>query len=51
MDSDPNRATSRWDLLIKPARIVINLVLGPKMRSPLEVSDIEVILSAHGDSM
>ena len=51
MDSGPKYATSRWDLLIKPTRIVINLVLDPKMRSPLEVSDTEVMLSAHGGSM
>ena len=51
MNSNPNGATSRWDSLIKPTRIVINLFLSQKMRSPPTVSDIGVMPSVHGDSI
>ena len=51
MNSDPIRATSCRDPPSKTSRIVINLFLEPKMRSPLEVSDIGVMFSAHGDSL
>ena len=33
------------------ARIVINLFFDPKMRSPLEISHIEVTFSVQGDSV
>ena len=51
MNSDPIRATSCRDPLLKNARNVINLFLDPKMRSTTEVSSIEVMFSAHGDSV
>ena len=51
MNSDPIRATSCRDPLLKNARNVINLFLDPKMRSTAEVSSIEVMFSAHGDSV
>jgi len=49
MDSNPIGATSRWKASINTARIVINLFLGPKMRSSTELSNIEVMFSDHGD--
>jgi len=51
MNSDPKRATSCRDPLLKNVRNVINLCLDPKMRSTPEVSSIEVMFSAHGDSV
>ena len=51
MNSDPIRATSCRDPPSKTSRIVINLFLEPKMRSPLEVSAIGVMFSVHGDSV
>ena len=51
MDSNPKYATARCDPLAKPYRIVINLFLGHKMRSPLALSNIEVMFSVHGDSI
>ena len=51
MNSSPKRATARWDSPVKPVRIVINLFLSHKMRSPLELSNIDVMFSVHGDSM
>ena len=48
MNSDPNKFTtytSCRDPPSKTARTVINLFLEPKMRSPLEVSTIGVMLS------
>ena len=51
MNSNPNGATSRWDSLIKPTRIVINLFLNQKMMSPPTVSDIGVMSSVHGDPL
>ena len=51
MNSDPIRATSCRDPLLKNVRNVINLFLDPKMRSTPEVSSIEVMFSAHGDSV
>ena len=50
MDSDPIRATSCRDPRLN-ARNVINLFLDPTMRSTPEVSSIEVMFSAHGDSL
>ena len=44
IDSNPIGATSRWDSLIKPVRIVINLFLDSKMRSSLDIRDIDVML-------
>ena len=51
MNSDPIRVTSCRDPLSKNIRNVINLFLDPKMRSTAEVSSIEVMFSAHGDSV
>ena len=48
MVSGPNGATSWWDSVAYSSRIVINLLLDSKMRSPLEVSDINVMFSVHG---
>ena len=50
MNSDPIRATSCRDPLLN-ARNVINLFLDPKMRSTPAVSSIEVMFSAHRDSV
>ena len=49
MNSDPKSTTSCRDPPTKISRVVINLFLDPKMRSPLEVSSIEVMFSAYGD--
>ena len=51
MNSDPKSTTSYRDPPAKTSRVVINLFLDPKMRSPLEVRSIEVMFSAHGDSV
>ena len=51
MNSDDKYATSYRDPLLKNVRNVINLFLDPKMRSTPEVSSIEVMFSAHGDSV
>ena len=51
MNSDDKYATSCRDPLLKDARNVINLFLDPKMRSTPGVSSIEVMFSAHGDSV
>ena len=51
MNPDPIRATSYRDPLSKNVRNVINLFLGPKMRSTAEVSSIEVMFSDRGDSV
>ena len=51
MNSNPKRATSCRDPVAKTVRIVINLFLSPKMRSPTEMSDIDVMFSVHGDSV
>ena len=37
--------------LVKTYRIVINLFLSPKIRSPLDLSNIVVMFTVHGDSM
>ena len=50
MDSNPKRATSWWDSLVKGARIVINPFLEPKMGSTLELSARGVMISVHRDS-
>ena len=49
MISDPKWATSWWDSVLYSSRIVINLFLDPKMRSPLALSNIGVMFSVHGD--
>ena len=49
MNSDPKSTTSYRDPPAKTSRVVINLFLEPKMRSPLEVSTIGVMFSVHGD--
>ena len=49
MNSKPISVTSRWDPLIKPARIVINLFLDDKMGSPPTLNKIGVMFSVHGD--
>ena len=49
MNSDPKFTTSCRDPPAKTSRVVINLFLEPKMRSPLEVSTIGVMFSVHGD--
>ena len=51
MNSDPKFTTSCRDPPAKTSRVVINLFLEPKMRSPLEVSTIGVMFSVHGDSV
>ena len=51
MNSDPKSTTSCRVPPAKTSRVVINLFLNPKIRSPLEVSSIEVMFSAHGDSV
>jgi len=51
MNSGPKLTTSYRDSPAKTSRIVINLFLEPKMRSPLEVSTIGVVFSVHGDSV
>ena len=51
MDSKSISATLRWDPLIKPFRIVINLFLDDKMRSPFTLNKIGVMFSVHGDTV
>ena len=51
MNSTPKYATTWWDSLAKPDKIVINLLLDPKMRSPLELGNTDVMLSVHGGSI
>ena len=51
MNSNPKYATAWWDSLAKPDKIVINLLLDPKMRSPLELGNTDVMLSVHGGSI
>ena len=48
--SNSKFTTSCRDLLAKTSRIMINLFLSPKMRSPLTLRHIGVIFSVHGDS-
>ena len=49
MVSDPKRATPWWDPVLYISRIVINLVLDPKMKSPLAPSNTGMIFSVHDD--
>ena len=51
MNSNPKFATSCRDTLVKIYRIVINLILSTKMRSPLALRNIGVIFSVRGDSI
>ena len=51
MNFDPKFTTSCRDPPSKTSRIVMNLFLDPKMRSPLEVGAIGVMFSVHGDSV
>ena len=51
MNSNPKFATSCSYELAKTPRIVIKLILSPKMRPPLALRNIGVIFSVHGDSI
>ena len=52
MNSNPKRATTRWDPLdSKTNQDCDKTVFDPKMRSPLAVNNIGVMFSVHGDSI
>ena len=49
MNSDDKSPTSCQDPPAKTSKIVINLFLDPKMRSPREVGTSEVMFGVRGD--